>query len=138
VEALGEGSGKNFFEMVSSIYTVKCNFSFSCAPLPQVLHSGKMAFPDCRASLVSWTFRHSGKHTFPECISSPRATLGEDWLPQVPDFWHSWKHVTLGELSSLVVCSHASASMNHCMMRLHPSIASHQVTMGICASNGGC
>jgi hypothetical protein len=31
---------------------------------------------------------------FPECNSSPSATLGEDW---VPDFWHSGKHVALGE-----------------------------------------
>jgi hypothetical protein len=34
---------------------------------------------------------------FPECISSPSATLGEDCLPRVPDFWHSGKHVALGE-----------------------------------------
>jgi hypothetical protein len=34
---------------------------------------------------------------FPECNSSPSATLGEDCLPQVPDFWHSGKHVALGE-----------------------------------------
>jgi hypothetical protein len=34
---------------------------------------------------------------FPECFSSPSATLGEDCLPRVPDFWHSGKHVALGE-----------------------------------------
>jgi hypothetical protein len=34
---------------------------------------------------------------FPECNSSPSATLGEDCLPRVPDFWHSGKHVALGE-----------------------------------------
>jgi hypothetical protein len=34
---------------------------------------------------------------FPECNSSPSATLGEDCLPRVPNFWHSGKHVALGE-----------------------------------------
>jgi hypothetical protein len=34
---------------------------------------------------------------FPECNSSPSATLGEDWLPRVPDFWHSGKCVALGK-----------------------------------------
>jgi hypothetical protein len=50
---------------------------------------------------------------FPEChallgtrgrSSSPSATLGEDWLPRVPDFWHSGKftspvvHVSSGRV----------------------------------------
>jgi hypothetical protein len=51
---------------------VKCNFSFSCAFLPRV-------------------------QFFPECNSSPSATLGEDCLPRVPDFWHS------GNIASPVV-----------------------------------
>jgi hypothetical protein len=47
---------------------------------------------------VSCPFRHSGKAIFPECSSSPSATLGEDWLPRVPDFWHSGKCVALGKV----------------------------------------
>jgi hypothetical protein len=31
--------------------------------------------------------------------SSSSATLGEDWLPRVPDFWHSEKRVALGKFS---------------------------------------
>jgi hypothetical protein len=53
--------------------------------------------PSAFVPRVLCPFRNSGKAIFPECNSSPSATLGEDCLPRVPDFWHSGKHVALGE-----------------------------------------
>jgi hypothetical protein len=56
-------------------------------------------FSSTSASLarVPWTLRHSGKPLFLECISSSSATLGEEFLPRVPDIWHSGKPGALGE-----------------------------------------
>jgi hypothetical protein len=92
---------EEFFHTVSFPYTVKCNFSFSCAPLLWVLHSGKMAFPKCHALLGTR-----------ESLPSLSVTLREDWLPRVPDFWHSGKHVTLREFSF-------SRSVNWALYILH-------------------
>jgi hypothetical protein len=106
VEALGECSGRIFLETVPSLDTVKYNFSFSCALSPECCSRGGWPSPSAGLPRVSCTFRHSGKPPFPECNSSPSATLGEDWLPRVLDFWHSGKHVTLGEFSFTRSASH--------------------------------
>jgi transposase InsO family protein len=58
---------------------------------------GRGSSPSASLPRVSWTIRHSGKTLFPECISSPSATLGEEFLPRVPDIWHSGKPEALGE-----------------------------------------
>jgi hypothetical protein len=63
----------------------------------------RISFCECHSSprvilpRVPWVLRHSGKPLFPECFSSPSATLGEDLLPRVPDFWHSGKSSALGK-----------------------------------------
>jgi hypothetical protein len=57
VKALGE----EIFPTVPSVYAVKCDFSFTCASLPRVLHSGKMAFPECLASPSVFLFLALGK-----------------------------------------------------------------------------
>jgi hypothetical protein len=64
---------------------------------PKCCTRGRWPSPSAWLPRVSCPFRHSGKPLFPECYSSPSATLGEEWLPQVPDFWHSGKHLALGE-----------------------------------------
>jgi hypothetical protein len=90
-------SGKIFFLPVLFPSAVKCKFYFPGAAFPRVLHSGKMAFPSAFLPRVSCPFQHSGKPPFPECISSLSATLGEDCLPRVLDFWLLRKQVTLGK-----------------------------------------
>jgi hypothetical protein len=70
------------------------------SPSARVRHSGK------RLASPSAKNMHSGKGVFPEChgllgtrgrLSSPSATLGEEFLPRVPDIWHSGKPEALGE-----------------------------------------
>jgi hypothetical protein len=85
-----------FLQTSPSNCAVKCKFPFASAPLPRVLHSRKMAFP--------------------ECLPSPRVmrfpALGKDWLPRVPDFWHSGKNLALGEFHfSRSVCCIYSRSI---------------------------
>jgi hypothetical protein len=94
--------------------------------VPVTRHSGKRPFPEClgtrgighlprvlglgtRGRVFSIFFKRlrllspsNGTFlfrvpVFPECNSSPSATLGEDCLPRVPDFWHSGKCVALGK-----------------------------------------
>jgi hypothetical protein len=77
----------NFWQTTPSNVAVKCKFPFASAPLPRVLHSGKMTFPECHPSLSAMGFATLGKAPLPR----------EDWLPRVPDFWHSRKSLTLGE-----------------------------------------
>jgi hypothetical protein len=61
------------------------------SPSARMRHSGKrLASPSARV-------RHSGIRLFPECISSPSATLEEEFLPRVPDIWQSGKPEALGE-----------------------------------------
>jgi hypothetical protein len=64
---------------------------------PECCTRGRRPLPSAALYRVLGTLRHSGKPLFPECNSSPSATLREDWLPQVPDFWHSGKPATLGK-----------------------------------------
>jgi hypothetical protein len=59
--AMERHSGKSVFLNISIF---PHHFSFTSASLPR----------------VSWILRHSGKPLFPECISSPSATLGEEFL----------------------------------------------------------
>jgi hypothetical protein len=77
-----------FWQTVPSKGTVKCEVPFVSARRL----SSSVTLPR-----VPWVLRHSGKPLIPECISSPSATLVEDWLPRVPDFWHSGKSLALGE-----------------------------------------
>jgi hypothetical protein len=71
-----------FFYFLANGYVQCCrqmqHFSFSCALLPGVLHSGKMAFPKCHAllgtrgslhspSAILPRAQHSGMIGFPEC-----------------------------------------------------------------------
>jgi hypothetical protein len=82
--------------------------------VPGTRHSGKRSpSPSARSRLSGKSFSNFFKRLrlfapsnahflfrvpfFPECNSSPSATLGEDCLPRVPDFWHSGKYVALGE-----------------------------------------
>jgi hypothetical protein len=62
-------SGKSVFKISPFSHII---FLFASASLPRVLHSGKIAFP--------------------ECLSSPSA-----FLPRVLDIWHSGKPEALGE-----------------------------------------
>jgi hypothetical protein len=72
--------------------------SFLRVPVfPECCTRGRWSSSSASLHRVSGTYRHSGKPLFPECNSSPSATLGEEWLPRVPDFWHSGKYLTLGE-----------------------------------------
>jgi len=64
---------------------------------PECCTRGRGPLPSAALYRVLGTLRHSAKPLFSECYSFPSATLEEDWLCQVPDFWHSGKPVTLGE-----------------------------------------
>jgi hypothetical protein len=71
-------SGKIFFPPVPFPSAVKCKFYFSGAAFPRVLHSGKMAVPECLSSTCVMPFSTLGKaslprvHFFPECNTRGR------------------------------------------------------------------
>ena len=64
---------------------------------PECCARGSKLFPSVILPRVPGRLQLSGKPLFPECNSSPRATLGEDWVPRVLDFWLSEKPLTLGK-----------------------------------------
>jgi hypothetical protein len=65
------------------------NFLLWVPLFPECCTRGRRLSPSVTLPRMPWVLRHSGKPLFPECISSPSATLGKDWLPRVPNFWHS-------------------------------------------------
>jgi hypothetical protein len=89
-------SGKTFFNFLANgsvqWFCEMLLFFFVCPPSPSA------ALPR-----VSCPSRHSGKPPFPECNTSPSATLGEDFLPRVPEIWHSGSVWHSGNLASPVV-----------------------------------
>ena len=68
-----------------------------CCTRGRIALGEERLFPSVALPREPGRLGHSEKPLFPECNSSPSATLGEDWLPRVLDFWHSGKPVTLGE-----------------------------------------
>jgi len=64
---------------------------------PECCTRGRGPLPSADLYRVPGSLLHSGKSLFPECNSSPSATIGEDSLSRVPDFWHSGKPATLEE-----------------------------------------
>jgi hypothetical protein len=101
-------SGKIFFKRFRPPPPSNANFFLRVPVFPECCTQGRWASPSASLPRVSRTHRQSGKPLFPECNSSPSATLGEEWLPRVPDFWHSGKYLTLGES-----CFSRSASMSY-------------------------
>ena len=108
--ALGEGrlprefflrSGKNFFHFKLQRRrrsgTSRNTFLPRVRLFPDCCARGRGLFSSVILPRVPGRLRHSGKPLFPECNSSPRATLGEDWVPRVLDFWLSGKPLTLGK-----------------------------------------
>jgi hypothetical protein len=59
--------------------------------VPECCTRGRRLSPSVTLPRVPWVLRHSGKPLFPECNTR------EDWLPWVPDFWHSGKSLALRE-----------------------------------------
>ena len=86
-----------FFKRLRLFAPSNATFLFRVPFFPECCARGRWPSPSAFLPRVLCPFRHSGKAIFPECNSSPSATLGEDCLPRVPDFWHSGKHVALGE-----------------------------------------
>jgi hypothetical protein len=104
-------SGKrffNFFKRLRLMLPSNATFLFRVPAFPECCARGRWPSPSACLPRVSCPCRHSGKATFPECNSSPSATLGEDWLPRVPDFCHSGKCVALGK--DCFSCSRRSSS----------------------------
>jgi hypothetical protein len=89
------GLGEEFFQFFSKrlrlMLPSNVTFLFRVSVFPECCARGRLSYPSAGLPRVSCPFWHSGKTIFPECNSSPSATLGEDWLPRVPDFWHSGK-----------------------------------------------
>jgi hypothetical protein len=82
-------SGKIFFKRFRPPPPSKANFLLRVPVFPECCTRGLPRVPlflECRALIGTR-----------ESLSSPSATLGEEWLPRVPDFWHSGKYLTLGE-----------------------------------------
>jgi hypothetical protein len=88
-------SRKSFFqffcERLRLLLPSNVTFLFRVQVFPECCARGRwlprvLVFPEWHALLGTW-----GRP------SSPSATLGEDWLLQVPNCWHSGKCVALGK-----------------------------------------
>jgi len=88
--------GEEFF-FISSSNGAVCLGRQGTLFFPECCARGRILFLSVILPRVPGSLQHSGKPLFPECNSSPRATLREDWVPRVLDFWLSGKPLTLGK-----------------------------------------
>jgi hypothetical protein len=88
-----------FCERLRPMLSSNAPFLLSVPVFLECCTRGRWPFSSAWLPRVSCHFRHSGKPPFPECHSSSSATLREDNLSRVPDFWHLGNSVAFGKFS---------------------------------------